>query len=653
MRVKMVANKSIIIRLGWLLALVLLACRQAAPLEPTPTATATAPPPPTATPQPTPTPTPMATPVADVSILYESPQGEFRLTYPTGWASRRSLFFTLFASSEALLDMQGDVGEGGLVIVAAGRTADFGSSDPVTILETGLLRVSPVQDATFVAGPQPLTIGPQAAAEAELTGTSDTGEPLVAYAVAVVFEERALVLAGITAESSAADYMPIFRDIAASVRLAGAENGLEEIEAEPEAAAPLNVAGVVEPGQWISGEVGPHEAEAWQLTAVAGQNIDIVVRPAAGFDAVVDVRDERGQSLLPNGPVDRSFGTERVRQAPIPAGGEAYVVVMGYGASGGAYELYLTPSGVVSGPVAGDLAYGRLVRGRLQTADDYELWRFAGRAGDLFDVTVRPLPDDLDLVVDVIDATGLSVLPNGAVDEFYDTEYVRGAVLPADGEYLVMVWGFAGATGPYEVELDLSHNGRYSHSLFAAQPLLPGQAKAHYFTAEAGARLNAFVNPDFDFDVVVRIFDDEDNQLLEVDERVGIEILTWTAPAAGDYYVQVTGYEEDVAGGYELVLTADPTVHLTLHPGEWLIGDLAAGQTAVYTIATTARQRLLIRAEPLSQATAPTLRLLAADGSLIAEGTAELRHTTTGNGDTYRLEVGPVNGRFKLYLERE
>jgi hypothetical protein len=43
--------------------------------------------------------------------------------------------------------------EGGVVIVVAGRTADFGSSDPATILESGLLRVSPVQDATFVTGP--------------------------------------------------------------------------------------------------------------------------------------------------------------------------------------------------------------------------------------------------------------------------------------------------------------------------------------------------------------------------------------------------------------------------------------------------------------------------------------------------------------------
>jgi hypothetical protein len=653
MRVKMVAIRSIITRLGWLLALVLLACRQAAPLEPTPTATATAPPPPTATPQPTPTPTPMATPVADVSILYESPQGEFRLIYPAGWVNRRSLFFTLFASAEALLDMQGEVSEGGLVIVAAGRTADFGSSDPATILETGLLRVSPVQDATFVAGPRPLTIGPQAAAEAELTGTSDTGEPLVAYSVAVVYEDRALVLAGITAESTAADYLPIFRDMAASVRLAGAEDAPEENEAETETSVPLTVTGSVGRGQWVAGTIEPHEEEAWQLTAVAGQTIDIVVRPEAGFDVVVDVRDERGQSLLPNGPVDNSFGTERVRQAAIPASGEAYVVVSGFGAAAGSYELYLTPSGVVSGPVAGDVAYGQVVRGRLETADDLALWRFSGQAGDVFDVTVQPLPDELDVGVNVIDPTGLSILPNGAVDEFYDTEYVRGAVLPADGEYLVMVWGFAGTTGPYEIELDLSHNGRYSHSLFAAQPLLPGQAKAHYFTAEAGARLNAFVNPDFDFDVVVRIFDDEDNQLLEVDERFGIEMLTWSAPAAGEYYVQVTGYKEDEAGGYELVLTADPTVQLTLRPGEWLIGDLAAGETAVYTIATTARQRLLVRVEPLSQATAPVLRLLAADGSLIAEGTAELRHTTTGIGQSYRLEVGPVNGRFKLYLERE
>jgi hypothetical protein len=635
--------KSLLPKMGWLLGLVLLllACRQVPVTTPTPTVTAT----------PLPTPTPTPTPIPFVS--YESPQGEYRLAHPIGWVSRRSLFFTLFASSEALLDMQAEVGEGGLVIVVAGRAADFGSSDPETILQSGLLGVSPVQDATFVAGPDPLTIGPQAAAEAQLTGTSDTGEPLVAYAVAVVFEEQALALVGITAEANAVDYMPIFRDMAASVRLAGAEadNDLEETEAEPGVAVALNVTGTIGQGQWVAGKIASHEEEAWQLTAVAGQTIDIVVEPEPGFDVIVDVRDGRGQSLLPQGPVDNSFGTERVRRASIPAGGEAYIVVAGYGPASGAYELYLTPSGVVSGPVAGDIAYGQLVRGRLGTADDFELWRFSGRTGDVFDVTVRPLPDDLDVIVDVIDATGLSVLPNGAVDEYVGTEYVRGAVLPADGEYLVMVWGFAGTTGPYEVELGLSHDGRYSHSLFAAHPLFPSETQEHAFTAEAGAILNAFVNPDFDFDAVVSIFDAEGNRLLEVDERFGIEMLTWTAPENGDYYLQVAGYEEEMAGGYELVLTADPTVQLALRPGEWIIGDLPVGETAVYTIATTARQRLLIHTGPLSQATSPTLRLLASDGTPVTEGSTELRHTSSD--ETYRLEVGPVNGRFSLYLVKE
>lgn len=644
--------KSTLNRPVWLLALLflLLGCRQTPP--PDPTATPTLPPAATATavPQPTPTPTPEPTPTFDVQVRYESPQGDYRLTHPPGWVNRRSLFFTAFASSEALLDMPAGSSEGGLVIVAAGRTSDFGSSDPATILESGLLRVSPVQDAAFVAPPAPLTIGPQTAAEVELTGTSDAGEPLRAYAVAVVFEERALILAGITAESGAADYLPIFRDMAASVRLTGAE----EEEDEAETAVPLpSIAGEIGVGRWLAGTINSDEEEAWLLTAVSGQSIDLVVRPEPGFDLVVDVRDEQGRSLLPHGPVDNSFGTERLREVAIPASGNTYIVVYGYGGSGGSYELYLTPSGVVSGPVAGDIAYGQLVRGRLETSSDMSLWRFSGRAGDVFNVTVRPLPDELDVIVDVIDPIGLSILSNGAVDEFADTEYVRGAVLPADSEYLILVWGFAGTTGPYELELALSHNGRHSHSLLALPPLAAAATQEHYFRAEAGDMINVYANPDFDFDVIIRIMDADDNQLQAVDERYGIEMLHWTVPETGDYYVQIVGYDDDVAGGYELVLTADPGLVLTLRAGEAVIGDLAAGATAVYTITTSPRQRLLIRAEPLGQAGSPNLRLLAPDGSLITEGTSELRYVTNSQHDSYRLEVGPVNGRFHLTVKQE
>jgi hypothetical protein len=264
---------------------------------------------------------------------------------------------------------------------------------------------------------------------------------------------------------------------------------------------------------------------------------------------------------------------------------------------------------------------------------------------------VQPLPDELDVIVNVIDPIGMSVLPNGAVDEYAGTEYIRGAVLPADGQYLIMIWGFAGTTGPYELELSLSHDGRHSHSLLAAHALPADASQAHYFRAEAGSVINAFVNPDFEFDAVVGIFDIEDKRLLEVDERYGLEMLSWTAPQSGSYYLQVVGYDEGVAGGYELVLTADPAVQLGLRPGEWVIGDLAMGETAVYTLATTPRQRLLIRVESLNQASTPNLRLLAADGTLLAEGMTELRHTS--QNESYRLEVGPVNGRFILRLDKE
>ena len=414
------------------------------------------------------------------------------------------------------------------------------------------------------------------------------------------------------------------------------------------------VVGTIARGQWLTGEIAPHQAEAWEIAADSITAVDITVRPESGFDLVVDVRNAQGESLLPNGPIDNSFGDEQVRQAPIPPEEAAYIVITGYGAASGSYELYMTPAGEVSGPVTGDAAYGQLERGRLEVDNNFHLWRFSGTTGDVINVTIRPLPDDLDVVVDIIDPIGLSILPNGYVDEAYGTEYIRGAVLPTSGEYLILVWGYQDSTGPYELELDLSHNGRLSHTLFGQHPLPAGQTKEHYFWAEAGDHLNAFVNPDFDFDLIVRLFDDNDRRLLEVDDRFGIEMVSWTAPAAGRYYWQIVGYEEAVSSGYALVLTADPTVQLSVRPGERLIVDLAAGETAVYTLTPQPNQQLHIHTAPLTDAAAPFLRLRTPDGNLVTEGTGHLFYTTpVTEYETYLLEVGPVNGRFYLYLDHQ
>lgn len=413
---------------------------------------------------------------------------------------------------------------------------------------------------------------------------------------------------------------------------------------------PDSVVGSVERARWLVGEFASQSSDIWQIVA-DHDYLDIVVIPEAGLDVMVDVRDQWHRSLLPDGPVDNSFGREYVRQAPVPVVGETYLVVTAVGGTTGSYELYVTPAGTVSGPTAGDIAYGELGRGRLETEDSFDLWRFSGQAGDLIDVTIRPLPDELDVVVNIMDPVGRSILPHGIVDQAYGTEYIRGVALPRTGEFLIAIWGFRGTVGPYEVELDLSHAGQPSHARFTSQPLPAQTSTAHPFWAEAGSQISLFVDPDFEFDVVVSLFNEADERLLEVDDFLGLEMLRWTAPATGHYRAEVRGYDADVAGGYGLVLVADPTVRPTLWVGDWVVVDLAAGETAVYTLTPTARQRFHIHTQATDGSDLPFLRLRTPDGNLITEGPAKL--TYTPSHDTYLLEVGPVNGRFYLYVDRE
>jgi len=71
-----------------------------------------------------------------------------------------------------------------------------------------------------------------------------------------------------------------------------------------------------------------------------------VVEPVLFEFVVVDVPNSDGVSFLENGPVDRSFGTERIRVLKMPTDGLYSAVVSGYeGASGFAVVVVDVPLG--------------------------------------------------------------------------------------------------------------------------------------------------------------------------------------------------------------------------------------------------------------------------------------------------------------------
>ena len=182
-----------------------------------------------------------------------------------------------------------------------------------------------------------------------------------------------------------------------------------------------------------------------QITFVAdeGEWIDITVVPVDDLDVVVDVRNSDGVSFLENGPVDRSFGTERIRVLEMPADGLYSVVVSGYEGASGFAEA------VVERSLAGS---GTFLRGSdvIDDPEEPQEFPFTAFAGDVVRLIVQPDSPDHDVVVLVIEAeTG---------DVLYEVDATTGLEelvieVPQDGDYYFQVWSFDDSVGSFDFVL--------------------------------------------------------------------------------------------------------------------------------------------------------------------------------------------------------
>lgn len=213
---------------------------------------------------------------------------------------------------------------------------------------------------------------------------------------------------------------------------------------------------------------------------------------------------------------------------------------------------------------AGSLVMGDAVAG-LILEDAAMTWSFDGTTGITYNLVVAPIDDALDVVVDVIGETGVSILPLGEVDESFGEETVTFDV-PADGVYRVALHGFAGSGGAYTlvltdggvVAIPATGDGAvlYTETVSGIVPV--DETITHEFEGVAGGVVNVVVTPtDDDLDAVVDIWDADGNSIIggEVDEEFNVETLNGIVlPADGTYYVAIRGFAGG-GGAYDLIYT--------------------------------------------------------------------------------------------------
>ena len=188
-------------------------------------------------------------------------------------------------------------------------------------------------------------------------------------------------------------------------------------------------------------------------------------------------------------------------------------------------------------------------------------WEFIGLEGETIDIIVRPLADDFDLIFDLLDESGSSVL-DFEVDESFGLEELRDFALPVSGTYTISVYGFAGAMGDYEITLAeagataSTATGSIGYGSLMTGAVVSGETASWTFDGQARDYVDITVAP-FDFDLTVDVLDPSGISLLDespLDKSFDTEFIRILAlPDDGTYTIVVGGFEDEF-GDYEIAV---------------------------------------------------------------------------------------------------
>ncbi|MCB8973695.1 MAG: hypothetical protein H6654_09065 [Ardenticatenaceae bacterium] len=295
------------------------------------------------------------------------------------------------------------------------------------------------------------------------------------------------------------------------------------VEAGGAATLPPVTGGVGTPiayGDQVSGVVdGANPTASFSFAGLADDIVGAVITPAGDFDAVVDVVDAAGNSLLTR-ERDASFGPENVIVF-LPEDGVYTINVYGFDGSTGSFDMQfgIPLTNVVF--AAGDT---------LEADDEGEGHSFpfnALRSGDMVGIYVEPA-EDLDVAVQVRQdgelMDGLGFDPERGFDAAIDAEeFVM--LIQESGVYSFRVLNsqddFAGNTGDYEVTLfgtpEVVFELAYGDSVDARTN--PDGLIDYYIRGTVGDSMVINALPDDDsIDLIIEVLDLDENVLATIDD---------------------------------------------------------------------------------------------------------------------------------------
>lgn len=401
----------------------------------------------------------------------------------------------------------------------------------------------------------------------------------------------------------------------------------------------------------------PLAALSLDFAAQAGDIVDVTVEPLdADLDVVVDLIDATGQSML-RAEVDESFGAEFINDVVLAQSATYSVEVSSYDeVSTG--EFSVTVDLVAAAPDEELFVVGE-TRSIPVTAEPVAQAVFLARQGDWIDLTLVP-NDEIDVVVDLVDAQGFSLFPDGPLDRSFTTEFVRVLEIRSSGYYTVVVSGYEGATGSAELTIEASNGGLPGSAVFGAEVFDPDDTAHSYpFDGPAGDVVSLIIDSiDDDLDVTVRVRQRATDQIVaEVDDRTRHEELKFEIPETGAYWFDVVE-NDGLLGEYAFILVAPETTIVELADGDFVLGHFSDDQPITYVVGTDNARTLTVYATAYDN-TDVVLVLYDENGDVLAQ----VDDTTRGNEEVlmydieadvdYFIEVSSFfgGGTFELSIE--
>ena len=578
------------------LALALAACgggEEPTPAPPPPTAepAPTEAPPPTDEPEPTavpteePEPTEEPAPVTDFQE-FSSDEAGLTMSYPVDWVSDTSMSdFLIFASSQKAIEADEPGATDGVALLLHGSSEDMGADDPVEALEMFIPEMDLAGEGVRgeITG---TTINGNPAATAIIDGESDSGTPLTAYLAIVIDGDWAAIFVGTSPTDVEAKYLDTFAAMANTLEVRE-PTMIDDVSETGDTAGELITKDFLLYGDVMNASLDESGSDAWEFIGLEGEVIDITVAPESDtLDVILDLRDESGKSVLEL-PLDDSFGLEELIAFEIPASGTYFIVIESYDGSTGDYTLTLAESGGASvGEDGGDamssdavtiapgsaIEYSGIYASSL-AGDDAATFTFMGKAGEFADVSVSPITEEFDVVVDLLDPSGTSLLA-APVDDSYDAEYIRVLRMPTDGEYTVVVTSYDGSPGDFELLVEESYLSKPASFIFASDSI-DDEEESHDFPfyTYTDELVVVQVDPDIDLDAVIQVWNDDTEEMIqEEDSSTGFEEIVFFVPEDGNYSFRVLGYEGSM-GSYAITLIGSEFVYFEL-----AVGDLVNGR---------------------------------------------------------------------------